>query len=143
MPKSTAFKTTKINSKTSPNFAGEETQNLIEGAFLGFEAAKTDAVEATRDSAIAAAKAAIASQRATIAITELLKKASNYDSRIAAENTWIVYKNSEGEIIFEGITERVLRNATRAQLHSMGNNTEDFPSDKDMYEQEGEDDNVD
>lgn len=131
---STAFKTTKINVKSFP----KECLDEMEQGFMNLEAAKTDAVEGERNGAIAASKAIIARQNANIAMVELLKQAAHQDARIAAENNWIVYKNSDGEIIFEGITERVQRNAIRAQIRNMGQGSQDFPNDKDMYE-EGDD----
>lgn len=133
MAESTAFKTTKINAKTFEG--GQEDKDKIELGFLDLEASKTDAVLAERNGAIETAKAAIARQRVTISTMELLKKAAFFDPRIAAENQWIVYKNKDGDIIFEGITERIQRNAVRAQLHNIGQNQQEFPSDKDMYEE--------
>lgn len=88
---------------------------------MTMEAAKTDAVAAERYAAIAAAKARTKQSAAITAEVEFLIKASDNFTQVAGERLWVVYRDTEGTIVLEGFTERLLRNNMRAQQDMLGN----------------------
>jgi Ca2+-binding EF-hand superfamily protein len=134
-----AFRTTKVKAS---NF-GKEQQQEIEQAFMVLEAAKTDAVAAERAAGINLNKAQVKRAEAQTAEIRLLEIASTADNRIAGERVWLIYKDKDGIITFEGLTERLMRNNFRAQQELMGQqlqNNEDGDVDRsDLYEEDQED----
>jgi Ca2+-binding EF-hand superfamily protein len=134
-----AFRTTKVK---ATNF-GKEQQQEIEQAFMVLEAAKTDAVAAERAAGINLNKAQVKRAEAQTAEIRLLEIASTADNRIAGERVWLIYKDKDGIITFEGLTERLMRNNFRAQQELMGQqlqNNEDGDVDRsDLYEEDQED----
>ncbi len=80
--------------------------------------------------------------QAQAAELELLQAASAHNNQIAGDRSWLAYRGKDGEIMFEGVTDRVMRNAARARLEMTGKqlseNADD--ADLDMYEDDEEGD---
>lgn len=133
MAASRAFRTTKI-SLSSLNL-GDSEKAKLETAFTEFEVAKTVYVTEQRKALDQAARAEIAKQQAGLAQTSLLRLAADHDARIAAEPIWMIYKDQSGELIFEGITERLIRNNIRAQQEMLGKQLEGLEGTDNLFEE--------
>lgn len=138
-----AFRTTKIkvNKDTVP---ASEQRDQLEALFISLEAAKTDAVASERKAGIAAAKAKTMNATAQVAELEFLQTASTNFPQVAGERLWIIYRDTDGTIVLEGFTERLIRNNMRAQQDLLGNQIENSSSDSNvdrsgLYEAEDED----
>jgi hypothetical protein len=125
------FKTTKIR---AAEIASVEDMPLIENLFTELEAKKTDAVEAQRAAAVAQAVAQQKQAERIIIEQKLIAMAAARDNQIANEPHWMVYKDSDGDICFEGVTERLLRNTMRAQTQAVGKSFEDDNGFDSMFE---------
>ena len=114
-----AFRTTKlkISKETVPS---QEQRDTLESLFMTMEAAKTDAVAAERQAIIARAKATSKNASAQTAEAEFLIKASDNFNQVAGDRMWITYRDTDGTIVLEGFTERLLRNNIRAQQAMLG-----------------------
>ena len=134
-----AFRTTKIR-VTRETVPSQEQRDALESLFITMEAAKTDAVLAERQAVIAAAKAKQKQAISQTAEAEFLIKASDNFTQVAGDRMWIVYRDSDGTIVLEGFTERLLRNNLRAQQEMLGNqiaNSSDEEVDRSgLYESE-------
>lgn len=126
-----AFRTTKlkINPQSVPS---AEQRDALEALFLTMEAAKTDAVLAERQAVIAAAKAKQKQAISQTAEAEFLIKASDNFTQVAGDRMWIVYRDTDGSIVLEGFTERLLRNNLRAQQEMLGNQVANSGDDNDV-----------
>ena len=132
-----AFKTIKIKAST---FTTDDGMDKLEQLFMTLEARKVDAVEAQRAAMIASAAAAIKQAQAIQAETVLIQAAGTMENRIARENKWIVFRDADGAITFEGITEMLTRNNFRAQQMLIGKQVADDDSGLDDMFEEGEED---
>lgn len=115
MPRNRVLRTTKyklgeIKDKNPELF--EEVDQL----FVEFERYKTELVEEHRKVAEAIADFDISKAMATKSMGKLLRKAGDAFPMVKVEPSVWVYRNKDGEVIFElAFTERDYRNATRAQ----------------------------
>lgn len=130
-----AFRTTKVKLSEFP----KDKRDHFEQLFVNLEAAKSDAVKADRAAEIAASNAAVKKAMARTAELNILLEASDYDKRIEVERHWTVFRDNEGQVTFEGITERILRNATRMGLQQMGQNADEGTNDLNLEMFEGND----
>lgn len=132
-----AFSTTKIKaSEFSTEFQME-----LEEMFMHLEALKSDSVKTRRAAIQAVNEARIKSAQVENMETKIIAAAAGMKKAIEYEPQWSVYRDSAGQITFEGLTERVIRNASRASLHQLGKAVEesDGPT-LDLYEDENHDD---
>ncbi len=108
--RTTKYKLSEIKDSSPEIF--EEVNHL----FTEFERYKVDLVEEHRKVAEAIADFDIAKAMATKSMGTLLRKAGDAFPLVKVEPSVWVYRNKEGEVIFElAFTERDARNATRAQ----------------------------
>jgi hypothetical protein len=131
-----AFRTTKVTVDAFPTDVHEKLEQL----YINYEGAKTDAVAAERAAGIAVNNAQSKRAKAQAAELELLTFAATHNNQIAGERVWIPYKNKDQKLVFEGFTDRLIRNAQRAQLENMGKSLSENSDDDNtgMYE-DGED----
>jgi hypothetical protein len=131
-----AFRTTKVSIKSFP----EEVRANLEQLYMNLEAAKTDAVQAEREAGIAVSNGQVKRSKAQVAELELMQAAAVHNKQIAGDRSWLAYINKDGDVIFEGVTDRVQRNAARANLEMKGKQlSEGSDADDDMYEDADED----
>lgn len=134
-----AFRTSKIKVTQFP----KESRDSLEALFIAYEASKTDSVEADRNALISVNKAQMLSAQAKIAETELMKAAALLNNQIAGSRQWIAYKDDDGILVFEGVTDRMIRNTFRAQQDMLGkqmSEIEDEIDREDLYEMGSEED---
>lgn len=139
-----AFHTTRIK-VTAEKLPSKEQRAALEELYMTLEASKTDAVAAERASEIALAKAKAQRARAAIAEVEILQRAADNFTQVASEKFWFVYKDKDGDIVFEGFTDRLLRNNMRAQQDMIGERlaggSDDDSGHNDMYEPDDDESN--
>lgn len=127
-----AFKTVKIKASS---FAQGEDLAKLENLFMVLEVKKTEAVEAFRSAQIAASLHAIKQAERMQAELAVLALAASFNNTIARESRWMIFKDADGgEITFEGLTEKLLRNNFRAQQGAVGRQVESEDFGDSMFE---------
>jgi hypothetical protein len=138
------FKPVKINAKNFNAPGTTDATDRLAQLYVVLEAKKVEAVAAARKVAQFTQDAAIKQAEAISAELALITAASEYDKRIAGERLWLVYQEPDTyELIFEGWTERLIRNNMRAQQAQIGKSMDSDGSSQldDMFEDEEDDDN--
>jgi hypothetical protein len=136
------FKLVKIKASTFNNQGSTENTDRLDQLHVFLEAKKVEAVAAERKSILATQEATIKRAEAVTAELALIQAASEFDNRIAGERVWMVYREGDSnDLVFEGITERLLRNNFRAHQAAIGKSMDEDGSNEldSMFEDEQED----